>query len=367
MFELLILVIVAALIFDYINGFHDTANAIATTVSTGAMSVNAAVVMSGIFNFLGAIAGTAVAGFIAKGLADPATVTQTVVLSALVGASVWNLITWWYGIPSSSSHALVGGLAGAVTAHAGHDHLHWIALGKKVLIPLVTSPLLGFIGALLFMIGLAWVVRRMRPSVVNRGCRHMQLISACTLSFAHGSNDAQKAMGVITMALLAGMAAGVTMPHWMAPSAQAAAPEWVGWLHDVLPAWLHWLLPGPTNVPTWVVFACATAMSLGTMAGGRRIIRTMGAKIIRMDPPQGFAAQTAGTATILLASWMGNPVSTTHCISASILGAGSSRGLSKVRWGVAVNIVIAWVLTIPISAGIAWLCLEVFETCGLTG
>jgi PiT family inorganic phosphate transporter len=340
MLELLILVIVVALVFDFINGFHDAANAIATTVSTGAMGLGPAVVVSGIFNFLGALAGTAVAGFIASKLADPTTVTSAVVLSALIGASIWNLITWWYGIPSSSSHALIGGLAGAVVTHAGSDAFMWGNLGQKVLIPLVLSPALGFAAALILMVVMAWLLRRQRLVAVHRATRHLQLISACTLSFAHGSNDAQKVMGIITLAL----AAYATSQH------------------DAFPAWIEanrsWFLSPGQNagkwiVPHWVIYACALAMALGTMAGGRKIIKTMGAKIVRMDPPQGFAAQTAGTGVILVASAYGVPVSTTHCISASILGAGASKGADKVRWTVAVNIIIAWVLTIPISALIA--------------
>ncbi|MCK6488269.1 MAG: inorganic phosphate transporter [Planctomycetes bacterium] len=352
MLELLILVIVVALVFDFINGFHDAANAIATTVATGAMGLGPAVVVSGVFNFIGALGGTAVAGFIASKLAAPADVTSTVLLAALLGASVWNIITWWYGIPSSSSHALIGGLAGAVTAHAGWDHFEWGNLTHKVLIPLVLSPLLGFLAALAMMVVMFWLLRRKRLSAVNRTTKHLQLFSACTLSYAHGSNDAQKVMGIITLALVA-----------YATANQAGLPQWIQDNHS-------WFLsPGQEKgkwmVPTWVIYACAAAISLGTMAGGRRIIKTMGAKIVRMDPPQGFSAQTAGTGVILAASALGVPVSTTHCISASILGAGASRGLGKVRWGVAINIVIAWVLTIPISAGIAWLCLLGLRAAGL--
>jgi PiT family inorganic phosphate transporter len=352
MLELLILVIVVALVFDFINGFHDAANAIATTVATGAMGLGPAVVVSGIFNFIGALAGTAVAGFIASKLAAPADVTATVILAALLGASVWNLITWWYGIPSSSSHALIGGLAGAVTAHAGWSHFEWANLTHKVLIPLVLSPLLGFLAALLMMVVMFWLLRRRRLSAVNRATKHLQLLSACTLSFAHGSNDAQKVMGIITLALASYATANAAGMHpWIADNA----------------SWF--LSPGQEKgkwmVPHWVIYACAAAIALGTMAGGRRIIKTMGAKIVRMDPPQGFSAQTAGTGVILAASALGVPVSTTHCISASILGAGASRGFGKVRWGVAFNIVGAWVLTIPISALVAWGCLIALRWAGL--
>ncbi len=332
MLTLLVLVIVVALIFDYINGFHDAANAIATVVSTGVLPVRTAVVIAGTLNFVGAMTGTAVAKTIASGFADPLIVTQVVVLSALVGACIWNLLTWWYGIPSSSSHALIGGLAGAVVAHAGVSAFHWNTLVAKVLIPLIASPLIGFVFAFAFMIGLLWLVRRVRPVTVQRGSRRLQLISACMMAFSHGSNDAQKAMGIITLALVAFVAAGYTgMPAAM--------------------------LPVGDGVPSWVVIACATAIGLGTMAGGKRIIKTMGAKIIRITPIQGFAAETAGTATILGASYLGVPVSTTHCISACIMGVGASKRISAVRWGVAGNILVAWVLTLPMSAGFAYLSL----------
>ncbi|MFV8754151.1 anion permease [Nannocystaceae bacterium ST9] len=327
---LLIFVIIAALVFDYINGFHDAANAIATVVSTGVLPVRTAVLLAGVLNFAGAITGTAVAKTIASGFADANTVTQVVVLGALIGASIWNLLTWWYGIPSSSSHALIGGLAGAVVAHAGVSSFNWMTLVKKVLVPLVMSPLLGFVVAFMLMIGLLWIVRKMRPAKVQVGSRRLQLISASMMAFSHGSNDAQKAMGIITLALVSFMAGGsVGMPAWMLPSGD--------------------------HIPTWVVFACAMAIGLGTMAGGKRIIKTMGAKIIKITPLQGFAAETAGTLTILLASWKGIPVSTTHCISACIMGVGASKRLSAVRWGVAGNIVVAWILTIPLSAGFAFL------------
>jgi PiT family inorganic phosphate transporter len=252
-----------------------------------------------------------------------------VVLGALIGASIWNLLTWWYGIPSSSSHALIGGLAGAVVAHASVDAFNWTTLVKKVLVPLVVSPLLGFVAAFILMIGLMWIVRRMRPAKVQRGSRRLQLLSAAMMAFSHGSNDAQKVMGIITLALVSFVASGAT-----------GMPEWA--------------LPKDDHIPLWVVLACALAIGLGTMAGGQRIIKTMGAKIIRITPLQGFAAETAGTATILTASAMGIPVSTTHCISACIMGVGASKRLSAVRWGVAGNIVLAWILTIPLSAGFAF-------------
>ena len=333
MLSLLILVVVTAIVFDYINGFHDAANAIATVVSTGVLPVRTAVLLAALLNFVGACTGTAVAKTIAAGFADPALVTQVTVLSALLGASLWNLLTWWWGIPSSSSHALIGGLCGAVVARGGVDAFYWSALVKKVLIPLVTSPTLGFFFGLILMIVILHVVVRVRARTVNLASRRLQLVSASMMAFAHGSNDAQKSMGIITLALL---------------SFASRAP-------DVLPAWLR---PDgtPQNpvVPMWVVVACAAAIALGTAAGGQRIIKTLGSRIIRITPIQGFAAETAGALTILGASRLGVPVSTTHCISASIMGVGAAKRLSAVRWGVAGNIVTAWVLTIPISAGVAY-------------
>jgi PiT family inorganic phosphate transporter len=343
MVSLLVCVIVAAIIFDYINGFHDAANAIATVVSTGVLPVRTAVMIAGVLNFFGAITGTAVAKTIASGFADPAIVTQSVVLAALVGACIWNLITWWYGIPSSSSHALIGALAGAVVAKAGLSAFKWHALYEKVLIPLVASPLIGFTVAFVLMISLLWLVRSFTPKAVHAGSRRLQLVSACLMAFAHGSNDAQKSMGIITLALLSFVAAGKV---------------------DGFP---HWMLPHGDKVPTWVIFSCASAIALGTMGGGKRIIKTMGSKIIRIVPLQGFAAETAGAMTILGASQFGVPVSTTHCINACIMGVGASKRVSAVRWGVAGNILTAWVLTLPLSAGIAWLTMKALAALMLEG
>jgi phosphate/sulfate permease len=412
MLSLLIVVIVAALLFDFINGFHDTANAIATSVSTGVLTVRSGVIMAGVFNFAGAIAGTAVAGFIANKLVvDHGVVTQQVVLAALIGASSWNLITWWFGIPSSSSHALVGGLAGAVVAHAGFSAFQWSALGEKVLLPLVVSPLLGFATAFVLMAGSLWMFRHARPATVHVGSRYLQLVSAATLSFSHGCNDAQKAMGIITLAIAAWLAGqGITPlvtthgverdPALMAevakrnhlPAGESAgmAPDQVrdasiraqdqeiaaSGIPPLVKEHHRWLLPTAhlepakdpakppkqaTDIPLWIVVACALAMALGTMAGGKKIIKTMGSKIIKISPLQGFAAQASGTATILAASQFGIPVSTTHCITASVMGAGLTKGLAAVRWGTAVNIVVAWVLTLPASALVAWTTLFALE------
>ncbi len=334
---LLIAVIIAALVFDYINGFHDAANAIATVVSTGVLPMRTAILLAAVLNFVGAMSGTAVAKTIASGFADPALVTQTVVLAALIGASGWNLLTWWFGIPSSSSHALIGGLAGAVVAHAGFGAFKWGALVQKVLVPLVASPAIGFVAAFFLMVALLWIFRRVRPKVVAVASRRLQLLSAATMAFSHGSNDAQKAMGIITLALASWVVGGgATLPDWMHASKDGVVPQ-------------------------WVIVSCAAAIALGTAAGGTRIIKTMGTKIIRITPLQGFAAETAGALTILVASRFGVPVSTTHCINASIMGVGASKRVSAVRWGVAGNILTAWVLTLPLSGALAWVSMKLLD------
>lgn len=335
MVSVLVLVVVMAIVFDYINGFHDAANAIATVVSTGVLPMRTATLVAALFNFVGAVTGTAVATTIATGFADPADVTQAVVLAALVGASAWNLLTWWWGIPSSSSHALIGGLAGAVVARGGIDAFRWFTLVRKVLVPLVLSPTLGFFVAFFSMVGLLWLVRRWPSAVVHRASRRLQLVSACMMAFSHGSNDAQKSMGIITLALVA-----------YAQALSRAGEEPRGLVAS--------LLPRGDEVPLWVILACAAAIAAGTAAGGKRIIKTMGTKIIRISPLQGFAAETAGTVTILTASHSGIPVSTTHCINACIMGVGASVRPSAVRWGVAGNIVVAWIVTLPASGAIAF-------------
>lgn len=345
MLSLLIAVIVVALVFDYINGFHDAANAIAASVSTGAIPLRTAVLVAAFFNFVGALTGTAVAKTIAGGFTDPGQVTQTMVLAVLLGASIWNLITWWYGIPSSSSHALIGALAGAVVLHAGWAAFNWGNLVAKVLLPLVLSPVMGFVVALTLMILLVWVARRFRPRTVTETSRKLQLVSACAMAFSHGSNDAQKVMGVVTLSLVAYVKSGAhpLLPEVFAPTQ-----------HD-----------GNFDVPRWVMLACASAIAFGTAAGGKRIIKTMGSKIIKISPLQGFAADSSGTATILTASALGIPVSTTHCVNACIMGVGASRRISSVRWGVARRIVVAWVVTLPASAAFAVLALLLLTWSGL--
>jgi len=319
----LILVVVVALVFDYINGFHDTANAIATVVSTGVLPIRTAILLAAVFNFGGALMGTAVASTIGKGLIAPAAVSQIVVLSALVGAIFWNLFTWYFGIPSSSSHALVGGLVGAAVAHAGPRAVQVEGL-KKVVKSLIVSPLVGFWIAFVVMITIFWISRHIKPAKLSRIFRRLQMVSAGFMALSHGSNDAQKTMGIITMSLVA----------------YGAVTGGAG---------------GKFHVPLWVVLCCATAMAAGTAAGGIRIIKTMGTKIIDLKPIHGFAAETAAAATILTSSALGMPVSTTHVITGCIMGAGASQRVSAVRWGVTTKILWAWVLTIPISATVAWL------------
>ncbi len=316
----LVIIVFLALAFDYINGFHDTANAIATVVSTGVLSARKAVLMAGVLNFGGALMGVEVATTIAKGIADSSLVVPAVVVAALLAAIAWNLITWWFGIPSSSSHALVGGLAGAVVAHAGRAALHTAKL-EEVATFLVVSPILGFFIAMALILALLWICRRMVGQRVNVAFRKLQLVSAGAMAFAHGTNDAQKSMGIIALAL-------ITYGKLAAHGASV-------------------------DVPLWVKLVCALAMGLGTLSGGWKIIRTMGTKIVKLRPIHGFAAETASAIVILGAAHAGIPVSTTHVIAGSIMGVGTSTNVSAVRWGIAGNMVVAWVLTIPVSALLA--------------
>lgn len=318
---LVIVTVAIALFFDYTNGFHDAANAIATSVSTRALTPRIALTMAAVLNFVGALLGTEVAKTIKDILTGFDDLSSnhalTVVLSALVGAIVWNLITWYFGIPSSSSHALIGGLIGVgIAAGIGVD---WDKVVEKVAIPMVVSPALGFGGAFLVMLAIMWIFRRANPHTVNRGFRLSQTVSAAALSLGHGLQDAQKTMGVIVLALIA--------------SGHHAA--------------------GNDDIPLWVVFAAAGAISLGTMSGGMRIMRTMGRRIIALDPPRGFAAE-ATAAVVLYGMAIGAhaPVSTTHTMTSAVMGAGATKRFSAVRWGVARGILTAWVLTLPAAAGV---------------
>jgi PiT family inorganic phosphate transporter len=321
----LLVVVVLAVVFDYINGFHDTANAIATSVATRALRPQVAVAMAAAFNFIGAFAGTAVATTIGAGLVDEQTTTQAIVAAALLGAIGWNLLTWWWSLPSSSSHALIGGLMGATIIAAGTGALKIQGIVDKVLIPMVSSPIIGFLGALMLMVGLAWIFRRAPRKPMASLFRRLQIGSAGYMAFAHGSNDAQKTMGIITLALFSAGAIG------------------------------------SIEVPAWVIVVSATALSLGTAVGGWRIMRTMGQRVAELEPVHGFAAETTAATVLLGTAHFGMPVSTTHVISSAILGVGTSQGLRAVRWGIARSIAIAWVLTIP-AAGImaagAWLVID---------
>jgi PiT family inorganic phosphate transporter len=314
---LVIIVVVVALVFDYINGFHDAANSIATVVSTRVLSPGQAVLWAAFFNFAAAfIFGTAVAKTVGSGMIDIAVVTQSVILAGLVGAIVWDLITWFYGLPTSSSHALIGAYAGAAIAKAGQAAI--VPAGwTKTLIFIVLSPLIGFVLGFLLMVAIQWIMKPFAPSRVDRYFRKLQLLSAAAYSLGHGSNDAQKTMGIIAGALFAG-----------------------GFIHEF-------------TIPFWVEMAAYSAIALGTLSGGWRIIHTMGSKITRLQPVGGFAAETAGAISLFTATALGVPVSTTHTITGAIIGVGSTRRLSAVRWGIAGQIVWAWVLTIPMSAAIA--------------
>ena len=314
---LLVVVVGVALGFDFTNGFHDTANAVATSVSTRALSPRLAVLIASVANLAGAFVTTAVAKTVGKGIIDTNLATEKTVLEALLGAIAWNLLTWWLGLPSSSSHALIGGLIGAALAQSGADAVKWHDITHKVIFPAIASPILGFAGAFLLLLAIYWVFRRVTPGVANRGFRLGQLGSGTWVAFTHGANDAQKTMGVIALALFE---AG-KIDHFY--------------------------------IPTWVIVAAGLAIGAGTYAGGWRIMRTMGQRIFSLEPASGFAAQTSGGTVIYVATHFGFPVSTTHVVSGSVMGAGATKRLSAVRWGVAGNIVFAWLLTIPAAAAVA--------------
>jgi PiT family inorganic phosphate transporter len=313
----LVAVVAVALFFDFTNGFHDTANSIATSVSTRALSPRAAVLSAAVLNVAGAFISLEVAATVAKGIVIPEVITLDVVLAGLVGAITWNLITWYMGLPSSSSHALIGGVLGSAIAASGTDVVKWGGLREKVLIPSLIAPFAGLVIAAALMLALTWVIRRRAPGTINRVFRRLQLVSGGFVAFTHGTNDAQKTMGIIALALIA---------------SGHLAPE--------------------SDPPTWVIVSAALAMGAGTYAGGWRIIKTLGTRIAKLDPPQGFAAQTACASILWTTAHYGFPVSTTHTISGCVMGAGASRRLSAVRWGVAGTIVIAWVMTIPCAAAV---------------
>ncbi len=316
-FLMLCLVILAALVFDYINGFHDTANAIATCVSTRALSIKSAIIMAATLNFLGAMISTKVAATIGRGIVDGSNVTQMVVLAGILGAIIWNLITWYYGLPSSSSHAIIGGIMGSVFAHAGLGALKLKGLATIVL-ALILSPILGTLIGFLFMVLIYRMFHDKAPSSLNMGFRNLQILSAAFMAFSHGMADAQKSMGVITLALVS---------------------------YGVLKTF---------TVPWEVAMACAAAMALGTAGGGWRIIKTVGRDFVKLQPVHGFCVETASAAVITSAAAFGLPTSTTHVITSAILGVGLSKRITAVNWRVAQRIVGAWVMTIPASALVAY-------------
>ena len=317
---LLVVTICVALAFDFTNGFHDTANAVATTVSTRALSPRVAVAVAAVANLGGAFATTAVAKTVGSGIIASGIATEKTVLAAVIGAIVWNLVTWWLGLPSSSSHALIGGLVGAALMASGENGVQWHDVVHKVVIPAVWAPLLAFGASFALLVGIYWALVRITPGFANRSFRVGQLATGTWVAFSHGANDAQKTMGVIALALYS----EGRIDHFY--------------------------------IPIWVKVAAGLAIGLGTYSGGWRIMRTLGQRVYQLDPPSGFAAQASAGAVIYASTRYGYPLSTTHVVSGAVIGAGATKRLSAVRWGVAGNIVIAWLLTIPASAAVAAAC-----------
>ncbi len=351
----ILLVLVAALAFEYINGFHDAANAIATVVSTRVLSPRQAIALAATCDLLGALIGVRVATTIGSGLVDTNIVTLTTVLAALLAAIVWNLLTWWLGLPSSSSHALIGGLCGAAIATAGGDWrvLHWsqvaadgarVGLWPKVVLPMFSSPVIGFFVAAAVMTVLTVVLRKATPRFVNAAFGRLQLVSAAVMGLSHGSNDAQKTMGIIALTLFTATKSGVL---------------------DDLPPWLGFLHTPEFSVAKWVIVLCAATMAAGTASGGWRIIRTLGHKMVKLQPVHGFAAETSAAAVILTGSHFGIPLSTTHVISTAIMGVGTVKRFSAVKWGVVGRIVWAWVLTLPVTCGLGYAIVHALHLCGV--
>ena len=361
---LILAVVLIALIFEYINGFHDTANSIATVVSTKVLTPRQAIVMAAFTNLLGALWGTAVAKTISSGLVDAKLVSLSsdILMCALLGAIVWNLVTWWFGLPSSSSHALIGGLCGAALAAADDNWKviiwsqpsseHWW-LGKgllwKVIMPMVTSPILGLVLGFVLMALLYLLLRNVRPARVSRFFAGAQIFSAASMGLMHGTNDAQKTMGIIALTLMGATQAGQFN----------GLPGWLSFLHTPAPA------PGQTlEIAVWIKVACALTMAAGTAAGGWRIIKTLGHKMVKLQPVNGFAAETASASVILAATHLGIPVSTTHNISAAIMGVGSARRFNAIKWTVVERMLWAWILTIPVTAGVAYGLVKFFRLFG---
>jgi len=402
---LLIIVIFAALAFEYINGFHDAANAIATVVSTKVLSPRTALIYGAVLNFFGAFFGSHVAKTIGAGIVDKTAVSQEVILCALIGAILWNLLTWYFGIPSSSSHALIGGLLGAAIAHNGFGVVHVTGLLEKVVFPMFTSPFVGFFGGFFLMLALLWMFAKTSPERINKRFKGLQCVSAGVMAFSHGSNDAQKTMGIITLSLITFSFFSLqqdisdkTLVTYNSSAKEAnvlllVKDDHVSEEHvnDLLLAGTQgenrvgrvmeykketglakiqlWDQAGNATdeilddvqivctsefvVPNWVIVVCAFVMAMGTMAGGWKIIHTIGTRVIKLKPIHGFAAETTAACTILTSSFFGFPVSTTHIISTAIMGVGSTIRLSAVKWGLVGNIVLAWFMTIPVCAVIA--------------
>ena len=351
---LLFVLVLAALVFEFINGFHDTANSIATVVGTKVLTPRQAIFLAASTNLFGALMGTAVATTIGKGLVDTHFVTVSTLICALIGAILWNLLTWWLGLPSSSTHALIGGLIGSAFAAASnnwgvviwaspHPDKPWYSWGGfhyKVLIPMFSSPVLGFIGGFIIMAILYFTLQSFLPRTINMIFGKLQLVSSGYMGFSHGSNDAQKTMGILALALFTATSSG----HF-----------------SDLPGWLSFLKTPEFKVAVWIKILCALTMAAGTAAGGWRIIRTMGHKMVRLQPIHGFAAETTSATVLMLAAHMGMPVSTTHAISTSIMGVGAAKTPKALRWELVERIVWTWFLTIPATGGIAYLCVKLMQ------
>ncbi|AWK51829.1 anion permease [Clostridium beijerinckii] len=321
-----ILIVLLVIIFDFINGFHDTATAVATSITTRALTPRVAIIVCAIFNFMGAFTGTAVAKTVGENIVSFTSIPQWVILGVLISSIVWNLITWYFGIPSSSSHALIGSLVGGGIAYTcTFDVVNWYNLFHSVILWLFLSPVIGFVAGYILMKSLNWILQPFKVRVVNKMFLKLQVIAGAFMAFNHGGNDAQKSMGIITMALLSG-----------------------GFINTF-------------DVPTWVIVVCASAMALGTSIGGKKIIKTMGSGMAKLTPVNGFAAQTGGSLVILLATLFHAPVSTTHIITTTVMGVGASKRIKSVKWGVAKDIVWAWVLTIPITGGLSALIITIIK------
>ncbi len=361
--ELVLTVVVVALVFEYINGFHDTANSIATVVSTKVLTPRQAIVLAATTNLAGALFGTAVAKTISSGLVDSQFVSTHTIICALLGGIVWNLLTWWFGMPSSSTHAMVGGLVGATfaSAHGNWNALiwskppaagaHWYEGGGllyKVVIPMISSPVAGLLVGFIVMSSLYMLCLRWRPRTVSNTFGKLQIFSAGYMGFSHGQNDAQKTMGIIALALLAGTKSGEL----------AHAPEWLHFLR------IESLGPKSDQIPIWIKITCALVMAAGTAAGGWRIIKTLGHKMVKLQPVHGFAAETTAATVLFVAAKLGMPVSTTHAITTSIMGVGTAKRWNAIQWGVVERIIWAWVLTLPATAGVAYLFMRIAQGAG---